>query len=269
MQKKSLLVILLTTLIFLSACVLGVSTVYRVDEVTVRAATLSSQAETEAEQLKNRLLESYEKESMFFVDDEAAQTVLAEFPYFRLTSIEKAYPNRLIFNVSEDEEVYAVATQSGDGYYILNAEGTILSVREDYINRKETDENAKNVLISGLTLQGEKGGTLTGDECFEYVFAFLKQADNLLGGARRNLTEVQFIRGGSSPSTFVLKIKTIEGVTIYVRNPGSMTQKKAESAITKYLNLDDGAHTKGMLVVYEQDENVVTMYSSSDNFDEN
>ena len=50
MQKKSVLVILLTVLIFLSACALGVSTVYRVGEVTVQAETLSAEAETEAAQ---------------------------------------------------------------------------------------------------------------------------------------------------------------------------------------------------------------------------
>ena len=63
MQKKTVLVIILTALIFLSAGVLGVSTVYRVNEVTVRAATLSSEAETEAEQLKEKLQQAYEKKA--------------------------------------------------------------------------------------------------------------------------------------------------------------------------------------------------------------
>ena len=268
MQKKTVLVIILTALIFLSAGVLGVSTVYRVNEVTVRAATLSSEAETEAEQLKEKLQQAYEKESIFFVDETVAETVLADFPYFRLISVEKIYPNRLIFNVSEDEEVYAIPTQTGDKYYILNAEGTILSIRDDYVNRKETDENAKNLLISGVLVEGEKGGKLTGED-LSYLFSFCQKTDELLGGIRQNVVSVELVKGGSSLSTFVLKMKMVEGITLYVRNPASMTVEKAEKAIHEYLNLPDGSHAKGMLAVYEQDGNVATRYSPTDDFAEN
>lgn len=269
MQKKSVLVILLTVLVFLSACALGVSTVYRVGEVTVQAETLSAEAETEAVQLKEKLQQAYAKDSIFSIDEEKAETVLAEFPYFRITAIEKVYPNRLIFNVSEDEEVYAVATQAGDGYYILNGEGTILSIREDYTNRKETVEEAKNLLLAGLTVTGEKGQKLVGDENLAYVFSFVQRANESLGGIRRNFVSVELVKGGSSLSTYILKIKTVEGVVIYVRDPSSKTVEKAEKAVTEYLALPDGAHAKGMLAVYEQDGNVATRYSPTDDFAEN
>ena len=49
MKKKNFLIIILTVLVFLSAAVLGVATVYRVSEVTVDVATVSKAAQAEAQ----------------------------------------------------------------------------------------------------------------------------------------------------------------------------------------------------------------------------
>lgn len=269
MQKKTLLIILLTVLVFLSACTLGVSTVYRVDEVTVRAATLSEEAETEAAQLRDCLQEAYQKKSMFSIDESIAESVVAQFPYFRIVSMEKVYPSGLIFSVSEDEEVYAVEKQDGNGYYILNGQGTVLSVRDDYVNRKEKDTNAKNVLLTGFNVTAEKGQMVAGDDAFSYVLPFCTRVSELLDGIRKNVVSVQLIKGGSSTATHVLRLEMIEGVVVYVRNPSENTLVKAEKAIEAYLGLPDGAHTKGMITVYEQGENVVTRYSMTDDFSYN
>ena len=269
MLKKTWLIIISTALVFISACVLGVSTVYRVSDVTVRAATISDEAEAEARELQEHLQQAYYKRSMFSIDDNIAESVLVQFPYFRIVSMEKVYPNRLIIHVSEDEEVYAIATQSGDGYYILNAEGTVLSIREDYVNRKETDENAKNVLLSGLSVSAVKGETVIGDDALTYLLPFCTRVSELLEGIRKNVVSVELIKGGSSPTTHILKLQMIEGVVIYVRNPSEKTLAKAEKAVEAYFALPDGAHTKGMIAVYEQEDNVVTMYSTKDDFVQN
>ena len=137
-MRKKLWVILLTALVFLSGSVLGVSTVYRVDEVTVDALVVSKEAEAEAETLKDRLEEAYKKASIFFANDEKAQEVLADFPYFRLTDFEKSYPNRLIFKITEDAEVYALENAAGQEYYILGEDGMLLDIRNTYINPLKT-----------------------------------------------------------------------------------------------------------------------------------
>ena len=78
-MRKKFLVILLTAIIFLSGATLGVSTVYRVNEVTVYADTVSMQAKTEAEQLREELLKVYEKQSSFFVDESTALEIVEKF----------------------------------------------------------------------------------------------------------------------------------------------------------------------------------------------
>ena len=265
MHKKKIIVIILTVVIFLSACVLGISTVYRVKDVAVNVTTVSEAAKNEAEQLKNRLKEEYEKQSTFFVDTETAEEVLKEFPYFRLTEIEKVFPNRLIFHLTEDEEVYAVATE--DGYYILNGEGTILSVRQDYNNRGELSANAKNVLITGVTPAGEKGTVVSGDESFSYLLPFCTHVSTLLNGIRRNVISIEVIKGGSSSSTVTLSLMMAEGVKIYIKTPSENTVEKANKAMETYFLLSDENRTRGMIAVYENDGNVATRYSVTDNFE--
>ena len=81
MRKRKVLVIVLTALIFLSVSVLGVSTVYRVDNVIVRAPVVSEAAKAEAQALQEKLAKAYDKQSIFSANDELAKEIVAEFPY--------------------------------------------------------------------------------------------------------------------------------------------------------------------------------------------
>ncbi len=253
MKAKKFLVILLTVLVFLSGAMLGFATVYRVDEVLVDALTISEEAETEAEELKARLLAAYEKQSIFSAEAAPAEVIVEDFPYFRIQKFEKAYPNRIVVQVTEDAEVYAIANEAG-GYYILGVDGTVLGIRDEYYNRSDETGMSNNLLVTGVTVSGEKGQKITGDESVSYLLAFCQKADALLNGIRRNISAIELKRGGSSEETVTLKLSTFEGVTIYINNPSEQTERKAEIAINKYLGagndgLSDLERTCGMLLV--------------------
>ena len=68
MQKKNVLIVILTVFVFLSATFLGVYSVYRVNFVTVNAPVVSTEAKDEAAQLQARLFEAYEGENIFRFD---------------------------------------------------------------------------------------------------------------------------------------------------------------------------------------------------------
>ncbi len=264
MRKKNLLVIVLSVLVFLSAVLLGVSSVYRVDNVFVYANTISEDAKKEANELQKLLTAEYKEKNSLFTDDEIAKTVVAGFPYFRLTSFEKAYPNRLIVRITEDEEVYAIPCDaSAENYYILNAEGTVLSVRSDYTNRSDETGKAKNLLIKGVIVTGEKGKKIVGDEKLSCVFTICQKISNLLNGIRSNLTEVE-ISGASSNDTFTITLTTHEGVKIYIRKPFTLTETKTELAINTYMGMTDEQRTKGMLTVFDGENGVETVYFERD-----
>ena len=264
MRTKKVLVIIMTVLVFLSAVLLGVSSVYRIDEVFVYANTVSEDAKAEAEELRERLLSVYQKQSTLFADGAEAQAVVAEFPYFRLTAVEKGYPNRLIVRVSEDEEVFAVACdETAQSYYILGLNGVILGIRDNYNNRSDETGNAKNLLIQGVYATGEKGQMIAGDERLACTLAFCQKVSNLLNGIRRNIVSVT-VSGASSQQTVTLKLVTYEGVNIYIRNPSLATEQKAEIAVNAYLSMSDADRTKGMLTVFDGDEGIQTAYFDKD-----
>lgn len=260
MRKKNVLIIVLTALIFLSVAVLGVSTVYRVNTVAVRAPVVSEAAKAEAEALQEKLTAAYDKQSIFSANDELAKEIVSEFPYFNVTGFEKKYPNRLVVEVKEEAEFYAVEAGNGQ-YYILSVDGTVLEIRESYKNRSD---NADNLLISGLTATGEKGEPLSGDTCLNNLFPFLKKTSELFGGIRRNIRLVTVLRPASTEEETVFKLTTREGVNIYVRNPSVLLEQKAELAIAQYFELSAAQKLKGMLIVSDLSGEVIYDYHQTD-----
>lgn len=267
MKAKKVLVILLTVLIFLSCATLGFATVFRVDSVQVNPSTVSEEAKVEANELQVLLTEAYQSENTVFAREDKAKALVDSFPYFRFTAFKKAYPNRLIVEVVEDAEVYAVK-KSETEYYILNAEGTILGVRDNYRNRADTTGKEYNVLLSGFTASGNKGEALVGTGNYSYLIEACKKANEILEGIRSNVVSAE-IQGGASPETVVIKLKMREGVSLYLHNPSYQCEEKAEKAIRYYMSQDgqgltDQQRTRGAVIVYETSGVVGCVYSDID-----
>ncbi len=263
-MRKKIWMILLTVTLFLSGVFLGVSTVYRTQEVTVCASLVSKAAEKEVDALQAELNEKYDKMSMFSVDKTLAEQTIAAYPYLRMTGFEKSFPNRIIITVAEDEELYAVQTSSeSKTHYILNQDGVVLGIREDTKNRSD---NAENLPLIGLTAMGEKGEALAGDTCLETLFAFLKQVSVSLNGIRRNVVAVEVIRKTSLQEETVFKLTMSEGVNLYVRNPSVMTKEKAETAVNAYLSLTSEQKLKGMIMLSDVDGEIKYNYNAVDAF---
>lgn len=264
MKKKNILVIVLTAILFISGVVLGVTAVFRVNEVLIVAPVVSEQAKTEAESLKKDLLTAYDKQSIFSVDTTIAQKVVAQYPYFHITKLEKAYPNRLVVTVKEGEEVYAVKQAESDKYYILDEKGTVLQIRDSSKNRVD---GAENVLVTGqpvLTLTGEKGKMLAGDSCLAYLFPFCKEISTRLNGIRINVASVSVLRPASAETETLFKLSMREGVTVYVRNPAKDTLVKAQTAVEKYLSLTVQEKLKGAVLIFDGEDGIQSQYYEKD-----
>lgn len=262
MAKKKFIIIILSVLLFLSATVLGVSSVYRVDEITVYAPVISKEAEEETKELKNRLIQTYQKRSTLFADSEDAEKIVAEFPYLRIVSFEKSYPNRLVLEIREDAEVYAIpTTESETEYYILNADFVVLGVRESSENRST---GAHNVVFKGthaLDVVAEKGKTITGDKMLATLLEFSKKLHDALGGIQRNILTIEVLRPATAESETLFKITTEEGVVLYVRNPANNLNEKANRLIEEYAKLGDNEKTKGALLLYDNDGTIEAYYT--------
>ena len=259
-MRKRLWTSLLTVFVFLSGTALGLSTVYRVDTVTVNVTYVTAEAKTEGEFLQAQLEKAYEGSSTFFVKQKTAEEVLSDYPYFRVTGFEKSYPKRIVIDITENAEVYAIEKTAGEEYYVLSADGTVLDVRDNYINPLNGEEN---VVLKGLTVAVKKGKIPTGDDCFSSVLSICQEMSTILNGIRGNVVSVSLIR--RSPEV-VLAVEMREGVKIYISAPEQFTKEKATTALTKYTSLSDNEKLGGRILLFENSGEIYADYSSVDEF---
>jgi hypothetical protein len=256
-MKKFISVVVLTFWVFLAGIVLGLSTVYRVGHVTLTASTVTDLAKEDAEELQLRLEEAYNQKSIFFAKEELAEEIVKEFPSFRLSNFEKKYPNLIFVEVVEDAEVYALETSNGQ-YAILGANGSVLEIRDSYINSVTGEEN---VVLKGMLARGEVGSVPTGDSCFDTAIALCVFLSEELGGIRSNVTSVEvFLR---APET-IFCITMREGVKIYVGTPSEKTVEKAKTAVETYQALSSGEKMCGKIVVSENGNGIFAIYNEKD-----
>ncbi len=257
-MNKKFVVILLTVIVFLSSAVLSVATVFRVRAVDVEAAVISEIAKEEAEELKTRLLEAYKSDSSFSINDKKAREIIEEFPYFRLTGFKKSYPDKIIVSVSEDAECYAVKKSDTNEYYIVNAEGLILSIRDSALNRLD---QAPNVIIEGDELRGNggKGELFSDSETWKTLLNFCNIMSNDLNGIRDNVVSIKVSKYAPEYC-----FEMHEGVKIYVGVPEELTKEKALAAVEKYLSLSDAQRMKGKIMIASKDGNLIVSYDEKD-----
>ena len=258
-MRKKLWTILLTAFVFLSGTALGLSTVYRVQDVTVNVSYVTDEARAEGETLQMLLQDAYKGNATFFAKRETADEVMKNYPYFRITGFEKSYPKRLIIDVMENAEVYAVERSEGE-YYVLSADGVVLDVRDTHVNPLNGEANVK---LKGLNADLEKGAVPTGDDCFAPMLALCQQFSESLNGIRSNVDTVELIR--RSPEV-ILAVTMREGVRIYISNPSALTKEKTAVALGKYFTLTAEEKTTGRILLFENSGKIFSDYASVDEF---
>jgi hypothetical protein len=260
-MTKRVLTIFLTALLFLSAIILGCATVFRIDNVTMVATVISEESKDNVEQFREDLVELYKDKSIFSAKQRDMAGILNNYPYFQVAKFTKAYPDKIVITIEEEAEVYAVENENGE-YFILSATGTVLDIRSSGTNRLD---NADNVYIKGLTLGGDKGGALSGDNCWDSIFLFCQVMDESLGGIRSNVLSVELL--SRMPETFCL-IRMREGINIYVGNHFELTAEKAQKAMEEYMVLSDEERMTGRLTVHDIDGQVFVGYSPENEFED-
>ncbi len=253
-MKKKVLTILLTVVLFLSAVALGVSSVFRVDEVTVSVTLLSEQGRAQATQIQTALKKRYARDSIFSVDDGKAKALVKEYPYFRLTGFSKKYPNTLALRMVEERETYAVA--KGEGmYYILSESGRVLDTR---MSIKHNRDGADNLLMKGIAVEGSIASDPSG-EGFAPLLAFCQAVDTSLGGIRANALYVEYVTGETPYFLLVMR----EGVRVLAYDPTDLPAEKGKEAVNKYLSLSDEERKGGKITVYDADAKAFAAYEKS------
>ena len=228
--------------------------------MTVNLSCVTQEARAEGEKLQKALEETYQSHSMFFVDETEAQAVLAEYPYFRLSSFEKSYPKRLIINVTENAEIYAIEKEAGKQYLILGSDGTLLEIRDSYVNALNGEEN---VLLKGVNVSGVFGAIPAGDDCFATMLTMCQSFSEKLDGIRRNVVSIEVMR--RNPEV-LFKVTMREGVVIYFNTPAEYTEEKVSEAIRVYQSLKQEEKLTGRIYILANNGEILSQYSPVDEF---
>jgi hypothetical protein len=239
---KKIVVIVLTVMMFLSATFIGVANVYRIDHVVLDAKMFSAAAKDEAAKIQLALQEAYAGESILFADGVRAEELVKEYPYFRITKLEKRKPNVLYVEAVEDMEVFAVRV--GDDYSILSQSGTVLTVRKDSKNRVDGEAN---IVIEGANPIGEIGQEISGAG-FAELFKVCSILSEKLNGLRANIERIEFDRVDDGGRIFFCMR---EGVKICLVHANILTESKAEKMADEYLNMSPEQRLTGFLHVTE------------------
>ena len=250
MQKKKWITIILSVVLFISIGILGVANVYRVDYVSLQKATISDEAEEEITRLQKRLEDVYKGGNTLFVDQGAADIVLDDFPYLRITGFRKDFPNRIVIDIQEDEEMFAVKMGAGD-YAILSADGVYLS-RRATVEGRSGDQ--PNIVVTGLTIDGAFGRVISGGDLSAGFVATVKAmaaVEGMGGTLRGNVVEIDVSVPASSDGVTLMTLKMREGLTGRIYSFGERSAEKAKTFINAYMQLEDNQKSSGYIMVEE------------------
>lgn len=256
MKKKKIVAIILSVVLFLAIAVLGAANVYRIDSVSLLSSTISEQAKEEAEQLEDKLNDVYVGGNTLFVDREAADIVLEDFPYFRIVSFKKELPNHLVIEVKEDEEMFAVALNDA------KTDFAVLGVDGVYLGRRSTTENRigeyHNILVTGLSFDGDLGKVVSGNvlaDGFVKIIKSMAAAEGMNGSLRGNVLSMDVSVPAPSDNPIdretLLTILMREGLVVKVKDFEVNSVRKAQKLMQVYFDLPDNEKLTGTLTILE------------------
>lgn len=243
-MKKRLLSIILSAVLFLIVVVMGGYFIFMIDTVSVYYGVLSDKGVEYSAQIQSALEEAYKGKNLLFVSEDAADEIFAQYPYVKVTSVRKVYPDKLAVYAEENAERFAVANSSG-GYDMLDADGQLLSTREKNENYADS---YSNILLEGF---GEYSSALSKSDEFMAAKQMCDYMHEAFGGIRANVRALKYAAPTSSKADSYFEFTMTEGVIIRISNPFSLTEEKCKGAVERYLSLEPEDRLYGLITVVE------------------
>lgn len=112
-----------------------------------------------------------EPANIFHFDIERATKQLSHNPWAKSITMKKVYPRQLNINIEERKP--AALLYSNNLYYLVTAEGIILTVFNQFNN------DFKQYIITGLNINSKKPGEMIGDLAYKEALKIIYGLDNL------------------------------------------------------------------------------------------
>lgn len=256
MKKKAILTTVVCAVLLLLVVAAGLNAIFTVTLVRTEFTTYSEEGRAEAEDLRKRL-DGFVGKSSAFLDLGEISGIVAEYPFFKLESLEKRYPTTVYVRVSERRETFAVARADGD--YDLYAEnGVFLRTSASADNRA----GGQNVLLEGFSLGAEGTPAMLTGEYAQSLLGAAEAFSEELSEIRANVLSVTLVKNTSNARNDYFRIRMHEGVVVDLANPAAMAKEKAALALARYAALSDEARSFGYITVVDgEDGTLLSDYS--------
>ena len=228
MKHGKLYAILIAAAFFISL-VCSLVLLFSVNEVEISYAAYG----VAEENLATEALSSLKGKNLLFVKESEAEEKLAAFPRFKLSAVEKSYPNVLKITVEERREVFRL--YDGTKTFCLDETGYVLEI----VNKELPAERDK-IKLSVSSREEEKitatiyttaAGELIKTSCDDLLYSVIKMARSA------NLTDLIKEISITDSSEKILKdavFSTYTGVKIIASDPETRAVDKMKKAVDVY-----------------------------------
>lgn len=243
MKKRVILSTIVSLVLLIAVVAAGLNAVFTITLMDTTFRTFSRTGETQAAELEQKLSRFHGK-STTFLDLGDVESVVAEYPAFRLERIKKSYPSRVELTVAERRETFAF--RLGEGYAVLDEKGVCIDADRASLENAQT--GGENVALIGFDFSVQEGQVAAG-EYFPQVLTVLTEFSNVLSHPRANVKRVTLRSKGDASNRRAdrFDVEMSEGVVIHIFNPSVLASEKASAALSAYLQLTDGEKMYGFL----------------------
>ncbi len=239
MKKKVVLAVTLSVVVLLAAIAAGINAVFSVTSVKVQFQAFSSRTKEEVAVVQAEL-DGFVGRSLIALDLAEVSAVVAKYPYFEVTAIEKQFPQTVALSLKEKEELFAVKVEGG--YSLYDGAGSFLRTSEKNSSRAD---GAELILLEGME---------AGSERFALAVSICSQMQKHLPDLRMNLVSVAYVAPSANPADDYLSFVMREGAVMELHNPAHKGEVKAQLAIAKYLEIMDEDRMYGRILVLDSKE---------------
>ncbi len=252
MRSKKFL-IFYAVVIFIIVFLITFNSICAIKQIDVKFNVSSEVAKEQSVELQKEMNGFLNKNFLFFKSGEIEKIFdREENAHFKLLSVEKKFPNKVIVNVVEMYENYAFYDSVNQRYIVTDTSGEIIIFKDDVKNNL----NGNNVDIKGFSFNDENIGdcvSVIESEAiyFKGVKSALSYFNAALGGVRTNIVsvDVDLLKGTAL-------FQTQEGVQFYFTDISKYSNELFEKVCDTYKNeLSDGEKTYGRIAAFIKDSN--------------
>lgn len=255
-MRKRIVVLSVSVLLFFAVILVGVLTVFKVDDVALYYNDSTETGLIYRDEMKEKLDEYCLKKNILFLREPKIIALFSDTKYVNTVSVRKIYPNKIVVYAKEETEVFAV--NFGGEYVMFDEMGNILSTAKENKNRAD---GHTNILLEGFSFDGEKWLDYQETELAFRAYQILNEE---LEGARSNLKSISLLKPTSSSKDDFLEIQTQEGVVMQMSAPASKMREKLLKLVSSYRSLSTEEKLFGVIHAFEREgsEEILSEYTS-------